>query len=146
MARLNRNGRSTTIGFASKVELYKSPVTPTLHYGCETWTLPADTEKRIQAFETKRLRTLFRTSYIEHKTHDWVPSKINFRVSPHRNLFWQLLRDGSSHGLGMSHATTASPKPSFRASCRVGAAVVGRGNVGRTTSKRRHPCPCQNYS
>ena len=31
----------------------------------------------------------------------------------HRNLFWQLSTDGNLHGLGMSHATTASPKPSL---------------------------------
>ena len=61
----------------------------------------------------------------------------------HRNLFWQLSRDGNFHGSGMSHATTASPKPSFRATCRVGDAMVGRGNAGWTTSKSGHPCPCQ---
>ena len=32
----------------------------------------------------------------------------------------------------MSHATTASPKPSFRAPCRVGDAVVVRGIAGWT--------------
>ena len=48
----------------------------------------------------------------------------------HWNLFWQLLRDGNLHGLGMSHATTASPKPSFRSPLRVVEAVVGRGNAG----------------
>ena len=29
----------------------------------------------------------------------------------HRNLFLHLSRDGNLHGSGMSHATTASPKP-----------------------------------
>ena len=33
----------------------------------------------------------------------------------HGNIFWQLSRNGNLHGSGMSHATTASPKPSFRA-------------------------------
>ena len=31
----------------------------------------------------------------------------------HRNLFWQLSRDGILLGSGRSHTTTASPKPSF---------------------------------
>ena len=44
------------------------------------------------------------------------------------------------------HATTASPKPSFRAPWRLGDAVVGRGNAGWTTSKSEHFCPCQNCS
>ena len=48
------------------------------------------------------------------------------------------------HGSGISHATAASPKPSFKAPWRVGDAVVGRGNAGRTKSRSGHPCPCQN--
>ena len=39
----------------------------------------------------------------------------------------------------MSHATTASSKPSFRASWRAGNAVVGIGNAGWTTSKTDIP-------
>ena len=48
------------------------------------------------------------------------------------NIFWQLLRDGNLHGSGMSHTTTASPKPSFGASWWVGDSVIGRGNTGWT--------------
>ena len=68
------------------------------------------------------------------------------RMWVHRNLFWQLSRDGSLHGSGMSHAMTASPKPFFRAPRRVGNTVIGRGNAGWTTSKSEHPCNCQNCS
>ena len=46
----------------------------------------------------------------------------------------------------MSHVTTASPKPPFRAPWRVGDAVVDRENDGWTTPKSGHPCPCQNCS
>ena len=42
VARLNRIWRCNTISFASKFKLYKSFVTATLIYGCETWTLLAD--------------------------------------------------------------------------------------------------------
>ena len=64
----------------------------------------------------------------------------------YRNLFWQLSKDGNQHSSGTSNATTASPKPSFRAPWRVGDAVVGGGNAGYTTSKSRHPSPCQSCS
>ena len=64
----------------------------------------------------------------------------------HRNLFWQLSRDGNLHGSGMSHATTTSPKPSFRAPWSVGDAVASTGNAGWTTSKSEHLCPWQNCS
>ena len=46
MARLNRILRCNTISFASKFKLYKSLVTSILLYGCETWTLLADCEKK----------------------------------------------------------------------------------------------------
>ena len=64
----------------------------------------------------------------------------------HRNLFWQLSRDGNLNVSVMSHATTASWKPSLKASWMVGDAVVGRGNAGWTSSKSGHPCLCQNCS
>ena len=64
----------------------------------------------------------------------------------HRNLFWRLSWNRNLQGSGTSHATTTSPKPSFRAPWRVDDAVDGRGNVGWTISKRGHPCPCQNHS
>ena len=63
-----------------------SSITSILLYGCETWTLLADTEERIQAFETKCLRKLLRTSYLEHKTNDWVRSEINSLVGPQEPL------------------------------------------------------------
>ena len=103
--------------------------------------LLADFGNSIQAFQTKCVRKLLCTSYLEHKTNDWVQSKVNFLVGT-QNLFRQLSRDGNLHGPGMSHATTASPNPSFRAPWRVGDAVVGRGNARWTTSKTGHPCQC----
>ena len=54
--------------------------------GCQTCTLLADAEKRIQAFETKCLRKLLHVSHLEHKTNDWVLSKINCLVGPQEPL------------------------------------------------------------
>ena len=38
--------------------------------------------KRIQAFETKCPGQVLHISYLEHKTNDWVRSKINSLVGP----------------------------------------------------------------
>ena len=38
------------------------------------------TEQRNQAFESKCLRKFLCISCLEHKTNDWVQSKINFRL------------------------------------------------------------------
>ena len=101
-------------------------------------------QTRIQAFETKCSRKHLCISCLEHETHDCAARSASFWI--HMTLFWQLSRDGNLHRSGISHATTASPKPSFRAPWRMGDAVVGRRNVGLTTSNSGHPCPCQNCS
>ena len=72
MARLNGIWRCNTISFTHKFKLYKSLVTSILRYGCETWTLLADSEKRIQAFKTKCKRKLLRISYMECRTSNCV--------------------------------------------------------------------------
>ena len=74
MARLNRIWLCNTISFASKCELYESLVSSILLYGCETWTLLADSEKRIQAFENKCMRKRLSIFYFEHKANNWVGS------------------------------------------------------------------------
>ena len=45
IARLSRIWRCKAISLASKFRLYRSVVTSILLYGCETWTLLADSEK-----------------------------------------------------------------------------------------------------
>ena len=45
-----------------------------------------------------------------------------------------------------SWQTLQNQPADFRAPLKVGEAVVGRENAGWTTSKREHPCPCQNCS
>ena len=142
MAKLKRTWGSNIINLANKFKLYKSVVTAFLFWGCETWTLLADSEKGSRLSKPSAWKKLLRISYLEHRTNDWVRSKTNLFW----NLLWQLLRDGNLHHSGMSHAKTTSLKPSFMAPWRVGDAVVGTGNVGWTTWKSGHPCPCQNCS
>lgn len=86
MARLDRIWRSNSISFTNKYRLYKSLVVSILLYGCETWTLLADTEKKIQAFENKCLRKLLRISYLEHKTNEYVRSTVTSLVGPQEPL------------------------------------------------------------
>ena len=53
MTRLNRIWRCNTISFASKFKPLKSLVTSILLYGCEIWTLPADSAKNCPGFQNK---------------------------------------------------------------------------------------------
>ena len=70
MAGLNRIWRCNTIRSASKFKLYKSPGSSSLLYGCETRTLLADSEERIQALETKCMRNFSVSPTWRHKTND----------------------------------------------------------------------------
>ena len=146
MARLTRIWWCNIISFASKFKLCKSPVTSTLLYGCEKWTLLADSEKRIQALNNKSLRKLFLESPAWRTRPTTGRRTRSTPLWVHRNHFWQLSRDGCSHSSGVSYAMTASPEPSSRTPWRVSDTVVGRGNAGWTKSKSEHPCPCQNSS
>ncbi|XP_076468832.1 uncharacterized protein LOC143299483 [Babylonia areolata] len=61
-------------------------------YGCETWTLMAETERRIQAFETRCLRRLLHISYKEHKTNDYVRNLLSNLVGPQEPLLVTIKR------------------------------------------------------
>ena len=145
MARLNRTWRWYTISFASKFKLCKTLVTSVLLYGCETWTLLADSKTRIQVFETRCTKKLLHICYLEHKTNDWVRSKINFLLGPQENLLTTVKKEKLAWFRHVTRPTT-SPKPSFREPWGVSDAVVGRGNAGLTTSNSGHPCPYMNCS
>ena len=66
----------SNISVGVKVKLYKSLVLSVVLYGCESWTLTADMERRLQAFEYKCYRQILWISYREHKTNLYVRNKI----------------------------------------------------------------------
>ena len=80
------------ISIQVKVKLYKSLVVSILLYGCETWTLMADTERRIQAFEMKCFRKLLRISYREHRTNVSVLNEIEDLVGAQEPLLGTIKR------------------------------------------------------
>ena len=135
MARLKGIWRCNTITFASKFKLCESLVTSILLYGCETWTLLPDSEKRTQAFETKCLRKLLCISYLEHKTNSWMRSRINSLVGPHEPLLATVKRQ--------KHAWFAHVTRHDSLSTTI---LQGTLEGGRRHGRQRkcYPCPCQN--
>ena len=85
MARLTQIWKSG-ISFITKHRLYRSLMVSIILYGCESWTLLADTEKRIQAFENKYLRKLLGIRYWEYKTIEHVLNMITSIVGPEEAL------------------------------------------------------------
>ena len=72
MSRLTMLWKNNNISFSTKIKLYKLLVLLTLLNGCESWTLTADLERRILAFENKCYRRMLAISYREHKTNEYV--------------------------------------------------------------------------
>ncbi|KAH3865850.1 hypothetical protein DPMN_028894 [Dreissena polymorpha] len=58
--------------------LFKSIVVSILLYDCKTWTLHADTERRMQTFHNKCLRRLLRISFTEQKTIKRLTRESNY--------------------------------------------------------------------
>ena len=131
MARLNRIWWCNTNSFEGKFKRYKSLVISILLYGCETWTLLADSEKRIQAFEIKLTRNFLRVSYLEHKTNDWVQSKINFLVSPQKSLLATVKRQT----LAWFTRHDSLSKTILQGTLEGKDTMVGKGNAGWITSE-----------
>ena len=62
--------KNKAISLPTKIRLYKSLALSILLYGCESWTLTADQERRIQAFENKYYRRMLGVSYRRQKTSE----------------------------------------------------------------------------
>lgn len=69
-----------------KLKLYKSLVVSILLYGCESWTLTAESENKIQAFETKSFRKILGISYKDHVTNKEVIRQIESLTGPQEPL------------------------------------------------------------
>ncbi|GFO09817.1 endonuclease-reverse transcriptase [Plakobranchus ocellatus] len=55
-------------------------------YACESWTLTADTERRIRALEMRCYRGLLGISYKDHITNEEVRRRIENAIEPHADL------------------------------------------------------------
>ena len=147
IARLNRIWRCNTISFASKFNLYKSLVAPILLYGCETWTLLADSELKKLNFLSRLLKPM-----AEETSVHLLLGATDKRLGAEQD---QLRCGSTGTSSGNCQETdactvlachTLRQKPSCRAPWREGDTAAGRENPGWTRSKSGHPCPCQNCS
>ena len=77
LARLKTIWRDKKITMTSKIRLMHTIIVATALYGCEAWTLSADTERRIQAFEQRCFRRLLCIPYTAHRTNESVWQEIN---------------------------------------------------------------------
>ena len=53
---------------------------------CESWTLTAELQRRIQAMEMRCYRKVLHISYKDHVTNEEVRAKIQQAIGPHEDL------------------------------------------------------------
>ena len=75
-----------SISLSSKIRLMRSLVTSIFLYACESWTLTAEIQRRIQAMETRCYRKMLHISYKDHITNEEVRAKIRQALGPHEDL------------------------------------------------------------
>ena len=66
--------------------LMRSLVTSIFLYACESWTLTAELQRRIQAMEMRCYRKILRILYKDHVTNEEVRAKIQPAIRPHKDL------------------------------------------------------------
>ena len=75
-----------SISLSSKIRLMHSLVTSIFLYACESWTITADLQKRIQAMEMRCYCKILHVSYKDHVTNEEVRAKIQQAIVPHEDL------------------------------------------------------------
>ena len=68
------------------MRLLRSLVMSIFLYSCETWTLTAEIERKIQTVETRSLRHLLGISYKDHITNEEVQRRIRKAIGPYEEL------------------------------------------------------------
>ena len=61
-------------------------VTSIFLYACESWTLTAELQRRIQAMEMRCYCKILHNSYKDHATKEKVCAKIERAIRPHKDL------------------------------------------------------------
>ena len=86
LSRLKIIERDKNISLASKVKLMRTLILSTFLYACESWTLTADTERRIKALEMRCYRRLLNISYNDHVMNEEVCNRIQNAIGVHDDI------------------------------------------------------------
>ena len=76
LTRLKPIWNDRSISLSSKIRLMRSLVTSIFLYACDSWTLTAELQRRIQAMEVMRYHKILGISYKDHVTNEEVRAKI----------------------------------------------------------------------
>ena len=92
----------------------RSLVTPIFLYACESRTLTAELQRRIQAMEMRCYNKTLRISYKDHVTNEDVRAKIQQAIGPHKDLL-TIVKRRKLQWYGHFPVHQVWPKPSCKA-------------------------------
>ena len=86
LTRLKPVWNDRSISLSSKIRLMRSLVASIFLYACESWTLTAKLQRKIQAMEMRCYCKILHMSYKDHITNEEVRAKIQQAIGPHEDL------------------------------------------------------------
>ena len=86
LTKLKTIWKDKTIALSFKIRLMRSLVISIFLYACETWTLTAELEKKIQTTVMRCFRRLLGISYRDHVTNEKVGNRIRQAIGPYEDL------------------------------------------------------------
>ena len=86
LTRLNPVWIDKSISFSSKIRLMRSLVTSFVLFACESRTLTAELQRRIQAMEMRCYRKILGIPNEDHVANNEVRAKIQQAIGPHEDL------------------------------------------------------------
>ena len=86
LSKLKTIWKDKNIALSCKIRLMHSLVISIFLYACETWTLTAELERKIQAIEMRCFRRLLGISYRDHVTNEEVRNRIRHAIGPYEDL------------------------------------------------------------
>ena len=81
MTNLDRIFKSRDITLPTKVHLVKAMFFPVVMYGCESWTVKKAERRRIDAFELRCWRSLWRVPWTARRSIQSILKEINPGIS-----------------------------------------------------------------
>ena len=136
--------KNKAISFPTKIKLHKSLDLSILLYGCVSWTLTADLERQIQAFENKCYRRMLFISYREHKTIEYAWQQVNILAGRQEFFSLSTVKRCKLSRFGHVCRYDMLPKiiPQGTVDCRLVIAEEDLVNHGRTTSRNGQASIC----
>ena len=86
LTRLKPVWNDKNISLSSNIRLMRSLVTSIFLYACESWTLTAELQRRIQTMDMRCYRRILHISYEDHVTNEEVRAKIQQAIGLHEDL------------------------------------------------------------